>query len=148
MVRSYYQLASKSWLQYIFTLRSGCLVLFAYKKKSFSNFQQYPLLTLYTATQSLEPRSNEAIRYDIFAFFSRNVLLWKTQSGLFLFSPKSTLPWSLHWLCLNWRTLTIGGSITARFNSCLIGLDLSKQVNMLFILQKQGSWIQTKKTKG
>ena len=32
--------------------------------------------------------------------------------------------------------------------SCLIGLDSTKQVNMLLIQRKQSSWIQTKQTGG
>ena len=42
------------------------------------------------------------------------------------------------------RTLTMGGSITVWPTSCLTGLDLTKQVNLLLIQHKQSSCIQTK----
>ena len=42
------------------------------------------------------------------------------------------------------RTLTIGGSITVQMTTCLTGLDLTKQVKLLFIQHKQRSLIQTK----
>ena len=35
------------------------------------------------------------------------------------------------------RTLTIGGSITVSLTSCLTGLDLTIQVNLLFIQHKE-----------
>ena len=48
------------------------------------------------------------------------------------------------------RTLTyfIRGSITVRLTSCLTGLDLAEQVNLLLIKHKQSSWIQTSQTGG
>ena len=42
------------------------------------------------------------------------------------------------------RTLTIGGSISVRLTSCFTGLDLTKQVKLLFMPHKQSSSIQTK----
>ena len=38
------------------------------------------------------------------------------------------------------------GTITVWLTSCLTGLDLTKQVNLLLIQHKQSSWIQTNKT--
>ena len=41
---------------------------------------------------------------------------------------------------LELRTLTIGGSVTVRLTSCLTGLDLTKQVKLLFtLIHKQSS---------
>ena len=44
---------------------------------------------------------------------------------------------------VNQRALTIEGSITVWLASCLTGLDLAKQVKLLFIHHKQSSRIQT-----
>ena len=51
---------------------------------------------------------------------------------------------------LRHRTLTyfVRGSITVQLTSCLIGLDLAKQVSMLLIQHKQSSWIQTSQAGG
>ena len=38
--------------------------------------------------------------------------------------------------------ITIVGSITVQLNSCLTGLDLTKQVKLLFIQPKQSSRMQ------
>ena len=48
------------------------------------------------------------------------------------------------------RTLTyfVRGSITVWLTSCLTGLDLAKQENLLMIKNKQSSWIQSNQTGG
>ena len=48
----------------------------------------------------------------------------------------------------NQRTLIyfVRGSITVQLTSCLTGLDLAKQVNLLIVWIQQSSWIQTNQT--
>ena len=48
------------------------------------------------------------------------------------------------------RTFTyfVRGRITVRLTSCLTGLDLAEQLNMLLMKYKQGSWIQIRQTGG
>ena len=48
------------------------------------------------------------------------------------------------------RTLTyfIRGTITVWLTTCLTGLDLAKQVNMLLIKHKQSNWIKTSQIGG
>ena len=48
---------------------------------------------------------------------------------------------TLHLLCK-------GKCITVRLTSCLTGLDLAEQVNLLLIKSKQSSWIQTSQKGG
>ena len=49
--------------------------------------------------------------------------------------------------CSSKRTLTIRESINLHLTSCLAGLDLTKQVKMLFLQHKQRSWNQKNKQK-
>ena len=44
--------------------------------------------------------------------------------------------------------LLLRGSIKVLLTSCFTALDLTKQVNLLFIGHKQSSWIQSSKTGG
>ena len=46
------------------------------------------------------------------------------------------------------NTHFVRGSITIRLTSCLTGLDLAKQVNLLTVLIKQNGWILTSHTGG
>ena len=60
-----------------------------------------------------------------------NMIIWDMEASTSLYSIRQI-------------TLTIWKSITVQLTSCLTGLDLTKQVKLLFIQHKQGSWIQTK----
>ena len=69
------------------------------------------------------------------------ILRWTSQQNIISLCETTI---SMH------RILTyfVRGSITVQLTSCLTGLDLTKQVNLLFIHHEQSSWIQTNKTGG